>query len=116
MFDPGLARWTMALGLTSEHLELAAAVRGWAVRHSPPETVRAAAANPDDGAERYHREFAPGLAEMGLLGLHVPEAEGGQGYGLAELAVALEELGRALVPGAFGPTVLASAVLTEAVR
>jgi hypothetical protein len=37
-----------------------------------------------------------------------------QGYGLSELAVALEELGHALVPGGFLPTVLASALLAAA--
>ena len=52
----------------------------------------------------------------GLLGLHLPEESGGQGYGLGELAVALEELGDALVPGGFLPTVLASAVLASAGR
>ncbi len=105
----------MALGLTEEHLQLADAVRGWAQRNCPPETVRAAAADgPDSGSARYLESLAPGLAEQGLLGLHVPEDEGGQGYGLPELAVALEELGRALVPGAFLPTVFASAALVSA--
>src|ERR1017187_7314115 len=104
----------MALGLTPEHLELAAAARGWAQRHSPAEVVRAAADGPDSGAGQYHGEFVASLAELGLFGLHVAEADGGQGYGLPELAVALEELGRALLPGAFLPTVLASAVLAAA--
>ena len=103
----------MALGLTPEHLELAAAARGWAQRHSPAEVVRAAADGPDSGAGQYHGEFVASLAELGLFGLHVAEADGGQGYGLPELAVALEELGRALLPGAFLPTVLASAILSE---
>jgi alkylation response protein AidB-like acyl-CoA dehydrogenase len=44
----------------------------------------------------------------------VPEADGGQGFGLPELAIAIEELGRALVPGEFVPTTLASAVLVAA--
>ncbi len=103
----------MALGLTEEHLELAEAVRGWAQRNCPPELVRAAADGADGGSARYLESLAPGLAEQGLLGLHLPEEDGGQGYGLPELAVALEELGRALVPGAFLPTVLASAVLAS---
>jgi 3-oxochol-4-en-24-oyl-CoA dehydrogenase len=104
----------MALGLTEEHLQLAEAVRGWAQRNCPPEVVRAAADGPDSGSARYLESFAPGLAEQGLLGLHVPDEDGGQGYGLPELAVALEELGRALVPGAFLPTVFASAALVAA--
>jgi 3-oxochol-4-en-24-oyl-CoA dehydrogenase len=98
----------MALAVTDEHRQLAEAVTGWAERHSPPGTARDAA----DGAGLVYREkLAPGLASQGLLGLHLPETAGGQGYGLPELAVAVEELGRALVPGAFLPTVLASAVL-----
>jgi 3-oxochol-4-en-24-oyl-CoA dehydrogenase len=104
----------MALGLIGEHLDLATAVRGWASRHSPPELVRAAAEGPDSGSARYLEALAPALAEQGLLGLHLPEADGGQGYGLPELAVAAEELGRALLPGAFLPTVLASAALAAA--
>jgi alkylation response protein AidB-like acyl-CoA dehydrogenase len=102
----------MALGLTEEHLELAAAIRGWAQRNCPADAVRAAADDPDSGSVRYRESFGPALAEQGVLGLHVPEDRGGQGYGLPELAVALEELGRALVPGGCLPTVLASAVLS----
>src|SRR6266702_1821215 len=104
----------MALGLTEEHLRLAETVRGWAQRHCPPEVRRAAAGWPDSGSAHYLESLAPGLAEQGLLGLHLPDEDGGQGFGLPELAVALEELGRALLPGAFLPTVLASAVLHEA--
>jgi alkylation response protein AidB-like acyl-CoA dehydrogenase len=104
----------MALALTSEHTQLAEAVRAWAQRHSPAEVVRAAAGDPDGGTARYRETLRPGLAEQGLLGLHVPEADDGQGFGLAELTVAIEELGLALVPGGFVPTVLASAALVAA--
>ena len=104
----------MALGLTEEHLQLAETVRGWVQRHCPPETVRAAADGPDGGSALYLESLAPGLAEQGLLGLHLPDEDGGQGFGLPELTVALEELGRALVPGAFLPTVFASAALVAA--
>ena len=104
----------MTLGLTEEHLQLAEAVRGWAQRRCPPDVVRAAADGPDSGSARYREALAPGLAEQGLLGLHVPEEDGGQGYGLPELSVAVAELGRALVPGDFLPTVLASAALVTA--
>src|SRR6266568_7413790 len=104
----------MTLGLTEEHLDLAAAIRGWAQRNCPPEVVRAAANGPDSGSERYRESLRPGLAEQGVLGLHLPEEHGGQGYGLPELAVALEELGRALLPGAYLPTVFASAALVTA--
>jgi alkylation response protein AidB-like acyl-CoA dehydrogenase len=104
----------MTLGLTTEHLELAASVKGWAARHSPPAVVRAAAEGDDAGAASYRGELAPALAEQGLLGLHLAESDGGQGFGLPELAIATAELGCALLPGAFLPTVLASAVLSAA--
>ena len=104
----------MTLALTSEHAQLAESVRGWAARASPQTAVREAADSPDRGAAVYRDVIGPGLSAQGLLGLHVPERDGGQGFGLTELSVALEELGRALVPGSFVPTVLASAVLLSA--
>jgi 3-oxochol-4-en-24-oyl-CoA dehydrogenase len=104
----------MTLALTEEHLQLADSVRAWAERNSPPDTVRAAANSDDGSAGRYRDLLAPGLAEQGLLGLHVPEADGGQGFGLPELTIAIEQLGRALVPGNFVPTTLASAILVAA--
>jgi len=51
------------------------------------------------------------LVEMGVLGLHIPEEYGGAGGDLTDLVVAVEELGRAVTPGAFVPTVVASALL-----
>ena len=105
----------MALALTEEHLALADSVRGWAAHNAPPAAIRAGLEAEDRGAAHYRDTLRPGLAAQGLLGLHLPEALGGQGYGLPELAVAAEELGRALFPGAFLPTALASAVLYAAV-
>src|SRR5262244_262194 len=104
----------MALALTEEHLALAESVRGWAGRAAPAEALRAAVADGDGGAALYTGTLRPALAGQGLLGLHLPESLGGQGYGLPELAIALEELGRALLPGSFLPTVLASAALVAA--
>ncbi|HEV2368668.1 MAG TPA: acyl-CoA dehydrogenase family protein, partial [Acidimicrobiales bacterium] len=54
------------------------------------------------------------IINLGWLGLHVPEAYGGSGYGIEELAVVVEELARAVAPGPFVPTVMASAVLAAA--
>ncbi|HLV72386.1 alkylation response protein AidB-like acyl-CoA dehydrogenase [Actinomadura hallensis] len=90
----------MAIGLTEEHEALAASVRGFAERNITSQVVR-------EGGEG----VLAGLAAQGLPGLHLPEDAGGQGFGILEQAVALEELGRALVPGPYTPTVLASAVL-----
>src|SRR5699024_8511230 len=54
------------------------------------------------------------MAALGWLGLHLPEDLGGSGFGLEELAIVVEETGRVLAPGAFVPTVIASAVIDAA--
>jgi len=52
------------------------------------------------------------MAELGWLGILVPEAHGGLGLGLAEAAIVAEGLARALVPEPFTATaVLATTVL-----
>jgi alkylation response protein AidB-like acyl-CoA dehydrogenase len=104
----------MALPVTEEHQALAESVRGWAERNAGPQVLRAAVGAPDGGSAHYLQTLHPGLAAQGLLGLHLPEGQGGQGFGLAELAVAVAELGRGLMPGGYLPTVLASAVLAAA--
>ena len=81
-------RWAMSLALTEEHLALADSVRGWAGHTAPAATIRSAVDAEDHGAAVYRDKLRPGLAAQGLLGLHLPEALGGQGYGLPELAVA----------------------------
>jgi 3-oxochol-4-en-24-oyl-CoA dehydrogenase len=47
------------------------------------------------------------------LGLHAPEEYGGQGYGLIELHVVVEVLGRVVAPGPFIPTAVAVSLLVE---
>jgi acyl-CoA dehydrogenase len=51
--------------------------------------------------------------ELGLTGLAVPECYGGAGAGLAEVAVAVEETGRVLLPVPYLSTALTGAVLSE---
>ena len=54
------------------------------------------------------------MAELGWLGLSIPEQYGGQGMSFFDLAILLEEMGRFLVPGPFFSTVvLSSAIITE---
>ncbi|MEV0233131.1 acyl-CoA dehydrogenase [Nonomuraea sp. NPDC050786] len=98
----------MAIGLSEEHEALRESVSGWAERNIPSELLRA-------GADT-RPAFWPGLAEQGLLGLHVPEEHGGSGYGLLETAVAVEALAERMAPGPYLPTVLASAVINASKR
>lgn len=97
----------MAIGLSEEHEALRESVTGWAERNIPSEVVRAAIAA--EGEER--PGFWAGLADQGLLGLHIPEEYGGSGYGLLETAVAVEALGERVAPGPYVPTVLAGAAI-----
>ncbi|GAA2641942.1 acyl-CoA dehydrogenase [Nonomuraea recticatena] len=93
----------MAIGLSEEHEALRESVAGWAERNVSAEVVRT--------FESGRPPFWLGLAEQGLLGLHLPEEFGGSGYGLLEAAVAIEALAERMAPGPFVPTVLASAVI-----
>jgi alkylation response protein AidB-like acyl-CoA dehydrogenase len=77
----------------------------------PPEAVRAVIEN----GEPYSEKLWQQLAEQGWTGLIFDEADGGMGLGYVEMTVAFEEMGRALVPGAFLSTVaLAGALVARA--
>lgn len=71
----------------------------------PPKAVRAVI----DGQATYDRELWKGLADMGFLGVAIPEAFGGSGAGHLELCVIAEEIGRALAPVPFSSTVYMAA-------
>src|SRR5436190_5667449 len=97
----------MTLGLSDDHVALHDTARRWCAQHCPASVPRALL---DDAPETLP-PFWDELAALGWLGLHLAEDVGGSGYGLPELAVVLEELGRACAPGPFLPTVLASAAI-----
>jgi alkylation response protein AidB-like acyl-CoA dehydrogenase len=52
-----------------------------------------------------------GLSALGVTGLLVPEIHGGAGMGMVDMAVVLEELGRAVHPGPFASTAVAAVSL-----
>jgi alkylation response protein AidB-like acyl-CoA dehydrogenase len=51
------------------------------------------------------------FAEMGYLGIHLPVEVGGQGLGIVELAIVLEEMGRLCAPSPYLDVTLAGALL-----
>ena len=106
----------VGIGLSEDHLALQETVRRWADANCPPAVPRALLEADGESVPSFWSE----IAAMGWLGLHLPENDGGSGYGLSELAVVLEELGRVCAPGPFLPTVIASAAVdrfaTEAAR
>ncbi|MFC7308495.1 acyl-CoA dehydrogenase [Streptomyces monticola] len=87
----------MGIGITEEQSELADAVRGWVARAVPPEELRKLLDAPSGAGGR--PGYWDGLAEQGLLAPHLPEAYGGGGGDLVDLAVVLEEAARAALPG-----------------
>ncbi|OCB36512.1 acyl-CoA dehydrogenase [Mycobacterium malmoense] len=98
----------MGIALTDDHRELAEVARGFLTSQK----ARWAARSLLD-AEESRPPFWQNLVELGWLGLHVDEEHGGSGFGLPELVVVVEELGRAVAPGPFVPTVIASAVIAK---
>jgi alkylation response protein AidB-like acyl-CoA dehydrogenase len=87
----------MDFSLSEEQELLQESVRSFVARECPPEVVRR--------IFNGEREAVPalwtGLVEIGVPGLVVPEAHGGAGLELLELALVAEELGRGVVPVPF---------------
>src|SRR6516164_10624926 len=103
---------TMPIAITEEHRSLAETTADFLAKRNARDATRALLAA-DAGAQS-PPAFWQELSSLGWLGLHVPEQYGGSGYGLEELAVVAEQMGRVLAPGPFAPTTIASAVLVAA--
>ncbi len=101
----------MPIAVTEEHESLRRTAERWLETHCPPAEPRAVAEAPEESADL--PAVWEKMAAQGWLGLHVPEALGGQGFTLTEVAVVLEELGHALFPGPTLPTLLVSAALVR---
>ncbi len=99
----------MGIALTDDHRELADVARGFLTSQKARWAARSLLDAPDEGRPPFWHD----LVELGWLGLHVDEEYGGSGYGLPELVVVIDELGRAVSPGPFVPTVIASAVIAK---
>jgi alkylation response protein AidB-like acyl-CoA dehydrogenase len=98
------AEHTFAFSFTEAQQQFRDYLRRFLEDHSPPRRVRAVMAT-DTG---YDRALWQRLAdELSLPALCISEQHGGAGFGAIELGIAMEELGRALLPAPF----LASAVL-----
>ena len=100
----------MSIAITDDHRALAETVADFCAKRDVRGVARALLEDADESMPAFWAE----LAGLGWLGLHVPEEHGGSGYGLEELVVVVEELGRAVAPGPFVPTVVASAVIAAA--
>src|ERR1700732_2732315 len=90
---------TMSLAISEEHEALEDSARRWLDAHCPPAVPRSLLDADEEELQPVWKEFAA----QGWLGIHIPERWGGQGYGLFELAVVLEQAGRSLLPGPLLP-------------
>ncbi len=97
----------MSIAITEDHRTLAETAADFLARRDARGDGRALLEAPAEELPSWWEE----LAGLGWLGLHVPEENGGSGFGLEELVVVVEQLGRAVAPGPFVPTVIAAAVL-----
>ncbi|HEX6422991.1 MAG TPA: acyl-CoA dehydrogenase [Acidimicrobiales bacterium] len=102
----------MSIAIGEDHLALLEAARRFTGDRCTPGAARAAM---EAGAEA-RPPFWDELAGLGWLGLALPEADGGEGYGFGEQAVVLEELGRTMAPGPMLPTVWAATVIEAGTR
>ncbi len=101
----------MDLDFSEEQEMLREMVRGVCAEYSPVEVVRAMENDP----KGYPDELWKQLAELGLLGLLIPEAYEGAGQSLLDAVILYEELGRALAPTPhFASCVMAAGVLLRA--
>jgi alkylation response protein AidB-like acyl-CoA dehydrogenase len=95
----------MNFDFSDEQKQLRDEARKFLAEKCPPKAVRAVL----DGNAPYDRQLWKGLADMGFLGVAIPESYGGTGAGHLELCVIAEEMGRALAPVPFSSTVYLAA-------
>jgi alkylation response protein AidB-like acyl-CoA dehydrogenase len=101
----------MRFSFTPEQEEFRSSLRRALEARSPTKEVRRLMAT----EAGYEREAWQKLnQELGLTAIHIPEAYGGGGFGQADLAIVLEEMGRGLLCAPFLSTVLASNAILNA--
>ena len=100
----------MPIAITEDHLALAETAADLLAARGGTQGARDLLTAP---AEELPTTWSE-MAELGWLGLHLPEAHGGSGFGLEELVILAEAMGATVAPGPFVPTVIASAVVAAA--
>jgi alkylation response protein AidB-like acyl-CoA dehydrogenase len=91
---------------SDEQEQFRAAIRRFLTEKSPATEVRRLM----DTAEGYDPEVWRQLSEqLALPGIHIPEQYGGAGFGMVELCVAVEEMGRALLCAPYFSTAVLAA-------
>jgi alkylation response protein AidB-like acyl-CoA dehydrogenase len=99
----------MDFGLTDDQREIQRTARALLAERAAPERVREHAEAASMDGELWRE-----LSQLGWPGIALPEDHGGQGLGRIELSILCEELGRALAPVPFLPSVLAATLIEHA--
>jgi alkylation response protein AidB-like acyl-CoA dehydrogenase len=92
----------MNFGLTPEQELLRTNARAFLEKECPSAMVRQVMKDPNGDIPALWQK----MAELGWMGLLIPEDFGGLGLTMFELVVVLEEMGRVLLPGPYFPTVV----------
>ena len=99
----------MDLALTETQQMLKSSAREFLGQECQPALVRAM----EEDERGYSPDLWQQMADLGWMGLVVPERYGGTGGDFLDLAVLLEEMGRALVPGPFFSTIVLGALIIQ---
>jgi alkylation response protein AidB-like acyl-CoA dehydrogenase len=99
----------MSIGISDEHVELAASLRKWAADLKGRELARAA----EEDAEATFESAWQAAQEMGIATIGLAESAGGGGGSVLDVAVALEACAHELVPGPLLGPAIASLVVPD---
>jgi alkylation response protein AidB-like acyl-CoA dehydrogenase len=97
-------------GFSEEQEMLRASARGLLERECPPAAVRRLM----EDERGYDPALWKKMAELGWAGLTIPEEFGGAGLTYVDLALVMEEMGRALLPAPFIWTTMAAEAIRRA--
>lgn len=95
----------MDFGLTEQQEMLKKTARDFFTKELPKTAVKEIAQDP----RGYPPDLWKKMADLGWMGLILPEEHGGSGASFLDLAILLEEMGRACLPGPFLSTVVLGA-------
>ncbi len=102
----------MGVEFSSEHKDFAAAVAAFAKREAGTREQRDALTAND--TEQHNPGVYAKMAELGWLGLTVPEEYGGSAATMVDMCILLEESLRGMLPiGAIGPTLITGGAYAE---
>ncbi len=101
----------MKFSFTDEQQEFRSVLRRFLEDKSPTTEVRRLMETEEGCDPEVWQQLSK---ELGLTAIHIPESYGGQGFGIGELAIAVEEMGRALLCAPyFASTVMAATAILK---